>query len=108
VAGPLPARVHFESGKTALSGEDQKILAAVAQAMQQNTGLKVNVSGFADKTGNAAQNLELAKQRAFAVRDALKSAGVAEDRIILAKPTEVIVGAGQDAEGRRVEISAAK
>jgi K(+)-stimulated pyrophosphate-energized sodium pump len=104
----LPARVHFESGKTAMSGEDQKIVAAVAQAMKQNANLKVDVSGYADKTGNAAQNLELAKQRAFAVRDALKAAGVAEDRINLAKPTEVIVGAGQDAEGRRVEISAAK
>jgi K(+)-stimulated pyrophosphate-energized sodium pump len=108
VAGALPARVHFETGKTALSGEDLKVVAGVAQAMQKNTGLKVAISGYADKTGNAEQNLELAKQRAMAVRDALKAAGIAEDRIALQKPEQVIVGAGQDAEGRRVEISVAK
>jgi K(+)-stimulated pyrophosphate-energized sodium pump len=108
VAGLLPARVHFETGKVALGSEDQKIIAAVAQTMKQNTGLKVDISGFADKTGNAEQNLELAKQRAMAVRDALKAGGVAEDRINLKKPEQVILGAGQDAEGRRVEISAAK
>jgi outer membrane protein OmpA-like peptidoglycan-associated protein len=100
--------VHFETGKTALTAEDQKVVAAVAAAMKQNTGLKVDLSGYADKTGNAEQNLELAKQRAMAVRDALKAAGVAEDRINLKKPEQVIVGAGQDAEGRRVEISVAK
>ncbi len=107
-AGALPARLYFETGKTTLGGEDQKTVAAVAQAMKQNAGLKVDLSGFADKSGNAEQNLELAKQRAMAVRDALKAAGVAEDRINLRKPEEVIVGAGQDAEGRRVEISVAK
>jgi K(+)-stimulated pyrophosphate-energized sodium pump len=107
-AGPLPARVHFETGKTVLSGEDQKVVAGVAQAMQKSSGLKVDISGFADKTGNAEQNLELAKQRAMAVRDALKVAGITEDRINLKKPEQVIVGAGQDAEGRRVEISVAK
>jgi outer membrane protein OmpA-like peptidoglycan-associated protein len=100
--------VHFETGKTALSGEDQKVIAAVAQTMKQSAGLKVDISGFADKTGNAEQNLELAKRRAIAVRDALKAAGIAEDRLNLAKPVQVIVGAGQDAEGRRVEINAAK
>jgi K(+)-stimulated pyrophosphate-energized sodium pump len=107
-AGPLPARVHFETGKTVLSGEDQKVVAGVAQAMQKSSDLKVDISGFADKTGNAEQNLELAKQRAMAVRDALKVAGITEDRINLKKPEQVIVGAGQDAEGRRVEISVAK
>jgi len=104
----LPARVHFETGKKDLSGEDQKVLAAVAKAMRDNPALKVDISGFADKTGNADQNLELAKQRAFAVRDALKGQGVAEDRLNLKKPEFVVLGQGQDAEARRVEISVAK
>jgi outer membrane protein OmpA-like peptidoglycan-associated protein len=108
MTGALPARVHFESGKVALSSEDQKVIATVAQAMKQSTGLKVDISGFADKTGNAEQNLELAKQRAMAVRDALKGAGVSDDRINLKKPEQVILGAGQDAEGRRVEIAVAR
>ena len=107
-AAGRPVRLHFETGSTALSSENEKIIAAVAQKMKETPDLKVDVSGFADKTGNAEQNLELAKQRATVVRNALIAAGVAEDRINLRKPEQVILGAGQDAEGRRVEISVAK
>ncbi len=107
-AAGRPVRLHFETGSTALSSENQKIVAAVAQRMKDTPDLKVDISGFADKTGNVEQNLELALRRATAVRDALKAAGVAEDRMSLKKPEEVILGAGQDAEGRRVEIAVAK
>jgi K(+)-stimulated pyrophosphate-energized sodium pump len=103
-----PVRLHFETGSTALSSEDQKIVAAVAQKMKETPDLKVDVSGFADKTGNLEQNLDLAKRRATVVRDALKAAGIAEERINLRQPEQVVLGAGQDAEGRRVEISVAK
>jgi K(+)-stimulated pyrophosphate-energized sodium pump len=107
-AAGRPVRLHFETGSAALGGEDQKIVAAVAQRMKEMPDLKVDISGFADKTGNVEQNLELALRRATAVRDALKAAGVAEGRLNLKKPEQVILGAGQDAEGRRVEISVAK
>ena len=107
-AAGRPVRLHFETGSAALSSENQKIVAAVAQRMKETPDLKVDVSGFADKTGNAEQNLELARQRATTVRDALKAAGIAEDRMNLKKPEQVILGVGQDAEGRRVEISVAK
>jgi K(+)-stimulated pyrophosphate-energized sodium pump len=103
-----PVRLHFETGSATLSSEGQRIVAAVAQKMQEMPDLKVDISGFADKTGNVEQNLELAVRRATAVRDALKAAGVAEDRMNLKKPEQVVLGAGQDAEGRRVEISVAK
>jgi len=107
-AAGRPVRLHFETGSAALSSENQKIVAAVAQKMKDTPDLKVDVSGFADQTGNMEQNLELAKQRATAVRDALRAAGIAEDRMSLKKPEQVVLGAGQDAEGRRVEISIAK
>ncbi|MCB2069140.1 MAG: OmpA family protein, partial [Ottowia sp.] len=66
-------------------------------------GKKAVVSGYVDTTGNAAQNAELAKQRAFAVRDKLKALGVAEDRIELQKPADIQAGAG--AQARRVEVT---
>jgi K(+)-stimulated pyrophosphate-energized sodium pump len=67
-------------------------------------GKRAVVSGFHDETGNAASNAELAKQRAMNVRDALKAAGVAEDKIELKKP-EVLVGGSSPAEARRVDVS---
>ena len=78
------------------------MLADVAAAMAKNPAVKVDLSGYADRTGNAARNVELAKQRAFAVRDALKAAGVSEDRINLRKP-EFAVGGASD-ESRRVDV----
>ncbi len=104
-ADALPGKVTFEVGKSDVGVEFAKVIAAAAAALKADPALKLVLSGFADKSGNADKNLELAKQRAFAVRDALKAGGVAEDRIQLKKP-EFVVG-GSDADARRVEISVA-
>lgn len=99
------AKVLFEVGKKDLSADAKNDIAEAARMLRESAETKVELSGFADKTGNVAQNLELAKQRAFAVRDALKSAGVDDARIALKKPEFVIGGASADA--RRVEINVA-
>ena len=62
------------------------------------------ITGYADKTGNAAGNVELAKKRAVAVRDELVKLGVDGRRIKLAPPAEV-TGSGSDDQARRVDIS---
>ena len=101
----LPAKVLFAAGKSALDADGSKAIAAAADYLKANAGAKVNLSGFVDSSGNAAKNAELAKRRAFAVRDALTKAGVAEDRVVLKKPEEI--KGGDAAEARRVEISLA-
>ena len=77
-------------------------LGAIAKAVGE--GKKAVISGFHDETGDMAKNEELAKQRAFAVRDALKALGVGEDKIELKKP-ELMSGSGSNAEARRVDVS---
>ena len=104
-AGVLPAKVMFNSGKAAVDSAGAKSLAAVAAYLKDNSGARVTLSGFVDSTGKAAKNAELAKQRAFAVRDALMKAGIAEDRIVLRKPEEI--KGGDAAEARRVELALA-
>ena len=79
---------------------------AAAAYAKAHPDAKLALSGFTDATGSAAKNAELAKTRAQAVRDALKAAGVAEDRIVLKKP-ETITGGADAKEARRVEISPA-
>ena len=95
-------KFYFASGKSELASGASAALADVIKGAQE--GRKLVVSGFHDATGSAVQNEELAKQRAFAVRDALKSAGVAEDKIELKKP-EISTATGSDAEARRVEVT---
>jgi len=91
-------------GKKDLDAGAQNAVAAAAKALAEKSAAKVDLSGFADKTGNESSNLALAKERTFAVRDALKAAGVAENRIALKKPEFVIGGA--EADSRRVDIVA--
>jgi K(+)-stimulated pyrophosphate-energized sodium pump len=106
VPAGILVKIFFELGRKDIGADGQQAIQAAAKALKDNPGAKVDLSGYADKTGNADQNLELAKERAFAVRDALKAAGIAEDRLILKKPEFVIGGA--EADARRVEIVTAK
>ena len=103
------ARILFVTGSKEMGPESMKAIDDAAKAMKDDPKLTVDVSGYADQTGNPTSNLELAKQRALAVRDALVAAGVTEVRIVLKKPVFVIAGAaGGDAEARRVDLVAAK
>jgi outer membrane protein OmpA-like peptidoglycan-associated protein len=100
----VPNRVHFDAGSDSISAAGKRILDGYAQALKANPDAKVELSGFADPTGDMAKNLELAKHRAMTVREALVAAGAAAERIALVKPTDVIVGQGTDADARRVDI----
>ena len=77
--------------------------ALVIAYLKANAGAKASISGFHDATGDLAQNQELAKQRAMNVRDSVKTAGIAEERLDLKKP-EQMQGAGSNAQARRVEV----
>ena len=92
---------YFASGKADLAAGADEALAEVLAGVKE--GKKALVRGYVDSTGNAAQNAELSKKRAFAVRDHLKALGVPEDKIELQKPEDINAGTG--AQARRVEVS---
>jgi outer membrane protein OmpA-like peptidoglycan-associated protein len=100
---PAPVRLYFEVGQAVLPADATAQLAPLAAAARAS-GRALVVSGYHDASGNASANAELAKQRAFAVRDLLVSAGVRGDAIELAKPIETLGGADAR-EARRVEVS---
>ena len=95
-------KFYFASGKSELAAGANAALTDVIKGGQ--AGRKLVISGYHDATGSAAKNAELARQRAFAVRDALKAAGVADDKMELKKP-EALTATGSDAEARRVEVA---
>jgi K(+)-stimulated pyrophosphate-energized sodium pump len=95
-------KFYFATGKSEVAKGGAAALADVIKAV--GGGKKAVISGYHDASGDPAKNAELAKQRAFAVRDALKAAGVAEDKIELKKPEQAKVD-GPAAEARRVEVS---
>ena len=94
-------KFYFASGMAEIATGADEALADVVAGVA--TGKKAIISGFHDDTGSAAINAELAKQRAFTVRDALLALGVAEADIELNKP-EQMQGSGDNAQARRVEV----
>jgi hypothetical protein len=99
----LPAKVYFDVGKATLSDDGNAVVAAIADLVKKGGG-KVDITGYADSSGDPAQNAEIAKTRALAVRDALQADGVAAGSINM-KPPANFTGSGGDAEARRVEVS---
>jgi outer membrane protein OmpA-like peptidoglycan-associated protein len=96
----------FAVGSPALAADAAKGLEPLVAALKADPAAKITVSGYHSASGDLAQNQELAKQRAFAVRDALKAAGIAEDRVVLQKPQSAEANlAGEDPKARRVELA---
>ena len=60
-------KVYFRSGHSEIGKEDQAKLDAALQQIQSAKNYVIEVEGYADRTGNKAANVELARRRAEAV-----------------------------------------
>jgi hypothetical protein len=99
----LPASVFFDVNLATIGEEGRKVIAAAAAFAK--AGAKIDLTGYTDKTGDAARNEELAKERALAVKAALVAAGVPESSIGM-KPPAFVTGSTEDRMARRVDITA--
>lgn len=102
----LAARIYFAAGKKELPSDAKVSIDAALAFLKGKADAKVDITGFTDKTGNREANLDLAKERAKAVRAALEAAGIAKERINMKPPSETTGGA-DNKEARRVEINPA-
>jgi membrane fusion protein (multidrug efflux system) len=105
-ASPSGISVYFPRGQATLDTEAKRTL-RVGAAAYAGIGTQIVVTGYADRTGNAAANVDLARRRAAAVRDELVYMGVESRRIRLEPPADV-TGTGSDDQARRVDIVVAK
>jgi outer membrane protein OmpA-like peptidoglycan-associated protein len=101
---PIPAaNLYFDVDKSDLPTDTAEKLVPIVAYLNANPTAMAVISGYHDPTGNREHNLELAKNRALAVRDFLVKSGVAEGRFDMAKPIET-TGSGDLQEARRVEV----
>jgi membrane fusion protein, multidrug efflux system len=96
--------INFATGSANLDERATQAIQAVAASLK-NSASAVTITGYTDRTGNHDANVELARQRAIAVRDALVKTGVGIDRLQLKEPLD-ITGSGNDTDARRVDILA--
>ena len=105
------ATVNFEVGSTNIAAKDQIELKELANTATRLKGYIIEVTGYADSTGNAAMNTKLSEDRAKAVVTYLMQRGEVPVRHIVAPgamgeygsaaPNETEAGR---AENRRVEV----
>jgi len=101
--------VGFETGSAELTSMSQYELDYVAEALNNRPGLRVELAGHTDNTGETEMNQTLSQARAEAVRKYLVDKGITEDRLVArgygaAQPVDSNdTDAGREAN-RRTEI----
>ncbi len=63
--------IYFDTGKASIKPESKPTLQVIAELLKKNPSLLLYVVGHTDDTGAVSANLELSKQRAKSVVDAL-------------------------------------
>ncbi|MFM5954830.1 MAG: DUF2853 family protein [Novosphingobium sp.] len=97
-------KVYFDSGKVDVAPAFDPAAGGLKAWLAANPGSTLAISGYADPSGNAALNAELAKKRAQAVQAALVKAGVPEASALLVKPDSVTDATVAKDAARRVEV----
>ncbi len=107
--GRIALYINFDTGKSDIKPESQKIIDQIAEMLTANLSLKISVEGHTDNVGTPSSNKILSENRAKAVMNACLSKGIDKNRI-------AAIGWGQDkpiaentteegkARNRRVEI----
>lgn len=101
---PSQAKLYFATGSHRLPADARAATAALAKWLTGHADAMLVISGYHDRRGQPAANLELAKRRAFAAAELMIAQGVPRDRIDLVKP-QVVDGGADLREARRVELS---
>ena len=104
------ATVYFEFDKSSLTSKSIQTLKSAVDALNENTSIKVTLSGHADERGTREYNLALGQRRAESVSDYFVLNGINKSRITVKSfGEEKPLAYGQDessyAKNRRVEIN---
>ena len=81
--------ILFDTGSDHLKPESAPVIQAIAKGIETNPNLKLLIEGHTDSVGNAAQNLDLSKRRA----EAVKAVFVAQFKVDAARLTTAGLGA---------------
>jgi outer membrane protein OmpA-like peptidoglycan-associated protein len=79
-AAPAPLTVYFDAGSSTIRNEDRIVLDKASRAYNEGKPIVMILTGSADRTGEAENNLELSHRRAGAVLKGLLNRGIPADR----------------------------
>lgn len=107
--GHVALDVRFATGKADILPESKPVLDQMIALLKENPQLKVSIEGHTDNAGDAKANKALSQRRATSVVAALKTAGIALERLASAgwgseKPVADNSTEAGRAKNRRVEL----
>jgi outer membrane protein OmpA-like peptidoglycan-associated protein len=102
--------LYFEIGSTRLTPGSLALLPRIVEATRQRTSADMSITGHSDTVGPAEHNQALSLQRAQAVADLLKGAGLNLDALTVdshgeRNPLVPTLDKAPEPRNRRVEIS---
>lgn len=105
----LQEPIHFSFDRASLRHESIALLDKVAEALQSNPNIRIDVVGHTDSIGTEAYNLQLGQRRAQAAQNYLVNKGVAASQLRLlskgeSQPIANNINASGRALNRRVEF----
>lgn len=105
----ISSAVSFETGSSNLTEESKTELDALISFMEKKKTANIQIDAYTDNVGDEESNLDLSRERAFAVKTYLLDNGVEKDRLKSKGFGESETFDNNTAEGRaqnrRVEIS---
>lgn len=110
IKGQLPGviAVRFGVDSSVMDQAEANKLQPALNTLSSDTRTKVEIRGFADKSGSSSYNLGLSRSRATAVQDIFRRAGIADSRISLLPMGSFQAGSAttpeEAAEMRKVEV----
>ena len=101
--------ILFAAGSSQVDAKGLEVISVMSNLARRCTGVRIKVAGHGDGSPTDAAAVSLSRQRAFAVSQLLREAGVAPARLVAVG--EVAMQSADDAAGARddaysrVEIS---
>jgi outer membrane protein OmpA-like peptidoglycan-associated protein len=96
--------IYFRLGGSTLDLNAEMMIAELVDILAKNPRLRIMVSGYADKVGNPARNLQLSKERARKVRARILMSGIQEQRVMFNFFGDGVSDQGSNPDDRRVNI----
>jgi OmpA-OmpF porin, OOP family len=74
--------INFEEDSARLTPKSLETIQKIAEILKENSTYAIEISGHTDSVGDPEYNLELSKQRALSVKDALMKQGVDAKKMV--------------------------
>lgn len=80
-AGKAVLHINFDTDKASLKPDGKTAVDEITKVLKNDSNLKLAINGYTDNSGNDAHNLQLSKERAIAVLNAITSSGIDKSRL---------------------------